>query len=145
MPRLAPHFLRSARVRLSAPLLLTVAFAGCSADPVAPPAAACSDQTQLTVTRGSTGPTMTWSPACAVSFVAIVRDEDFVMAWGIRTPTPSLTPPQQAYVAPDGAYELASRALRAGVPYTIILGVRDTNSVTGAIRERAVASVPYVP
>ena len=81
-----------------------------------------------------------------MSFVAIVQDEDNTLAWGIRTPRPQLTPPQQAYVTPNGAFELGnSRALRAGTAYTIILGVRDTNDVSGAIGERAVGTLPYGP
>lgn len=145
MSRRTPRIARIGRLSLAAPVLLTVALTGCGSGAAAPPVAACSDQTQLTMTRDAAGPTMNWSPASAVSFVAIVQEEASVMACGIRTPMPSLAPPQQANVAPSGAFELASRTLRDGVPYTIIHGVRDTRSTTGAIGERAVASVPCDP
>lgn len=124
---------RIGRLSLAALVLLTVVLTGCGSGAAAPPVAACSDQTQLTMTRDAADPTMNWRPASAVSFVAIVQEEASVMACGIRTPMPSLAPPQQANIAPSGAFELASRPLRVGVPYTMIHGVRDTRSTTGAI------------
>lgn len=135
---------RTLRARL-APTLATAVLAsatlGCGAsDSTAPVLPPCDEGTQITELPTASGGRVSWSPACAVSFVAAVDSASNVAIWAIRTNTPALASPQQAYETPAGAYELAGRRrLQEGTPYYMILGVRYTDPATGHIGERSVA------
>lgn len=132
------------------PGVWALAVAACSGDapitPTAPAFAACAEGTRLTVTPDAGGVAVSWAPACAVSLVAVVDSATFDAAWGVRAPAPTLRSPQRLYETPAGAQLLGvSRALRRGVPYVVVLGVRETDPVTGVVGERSVAEAPFTP
>jgi hypothetical protein len=142
-----PSARRSSTASLVAAAALATVVLGCASDDVTAPALpTCADGTQITELPTATGGRVSWSPACLVSFVAVVDSAESVGVWAIRTSTPALSSPQQAFVTPPGAYDLASRRLlQVGTPYFVVLGVRYVDPETGVIGERAVAVRPFTP
>lgn len=131
--------------------LIGLAFATieCHADATAPALTACDASTQVTIAENagaSAARAISWTPACAVSFVAVADSASFDAVWGIRTASPTLSSPQQMYRTPSGAYALGGdHALQSGVSYVVLLGVRFTDPTTGAVGERVVASTTFHP
>ena len=150
----SPRARRGAVATRSTLALIGLAFAtiGCHADATAPALATCDANTQVTIAENtgagnaSAARAISWTPACAVSFVAVADSVNFDAVWGIRTSSPTLSSPQQMYRTPSGAYALGGdHALQSGVSYVVLLGVRYTDPTTGAVGERVVASTTFHP
>ena len=141
MRRAAQHTLRAGTVML----VMVALGVACSSDgPASASLTACELGATVTVATTGATPTISWSPECAVSMVAVVDSATYSAAWGIRTSTPMLRSPQRMYERPRGAYDLGpSQALVPSAPYIVILGVRYADPVTGTIGEREVATTIF--
>ena len=121
------------RVALLAGLSLVVL--ACD-DGAGPGDGACEAVTPLSIDAAGTPPNITWTPACGVARVEVIRldndaggpDTDETV-WRVQSSTNSINPSVQYGVAPTGATELVPDVtLVSGEQYSVRIYVFDTPS-----------------
>jgi hypothetical protein len=102
--------------------LLFIATLACS-DGTGPVPVCSRSVDDLHISAGTT-PTFTWTPACRLGSLGVIRVSDQTVVWYVRADGPALRPPVQYGVTPRGLEVLAGPApLVPGAEYRVSIAV----------------------